>query len=61
MARMVIDCRDMPSESNCTLAIAGEPDEVLRAASQHAVDVHGHSAGPELDEGLRSMLKPVSA
>jgi predicted small metal-binding protein len=54
--RKVADCRLMPSESNCTLTISGEESEVVRAASEHAVSVHGHTAGPELTEGIRSML-----
>ena len=37
MARKVADCRDMPSETNCTLTISGEEDEVVAAATQHAV------------------------
>jgi predicted small metal-binding protein len=57
MARSIIDCRDMPSDSGCTLTIAGEEDEVVRAAAMHAADVHGHSDTPELREQLRSMLK----
>jgi predicted small metal-binding protein len=57
MARKVIDCRDMPSDSNCTLTIAGEPDEVVRAAAMHAADVHGHQNTPELQQQLRGMLK----
>ena len=58
MARKVADCREMPSESGCTLTIAGEEDEVVRAAAMHAADVHGHADGPELREQIRSMLKP---
>lgn len=58
MARMVADCRDFPSESGCTLTIAGEPDEVVAAASQHAVAVHQHEDGPELRDMIRSSLKP---
>jgi hypothetical protein len=54
--RKVADCRLMPSESNCTLTITGEEAEVIRAASEHAVSVHGHVAGPELTKGIRSML-----
>ena len=57
MARKVIDCRDMPSDSGCTLTIAGEEDEVVRAAAMHAADVHGHADTPELRDQLRSMLK----
>jgi hypothetical protein len=55
---MVADCREMPSDSGCTLTIAGEEDEVVRAASMHAADVHGHADGPELQEQIRSILKP---
>ncbi|WP_269070418.1 DUF1059 domain-containing protein [Actinomycetospora endophytica] len=57
---MMIDCRDVPSESGCTLTIAGEPDEVLRAAAAHAVDVHGHADGEELRNGLREALREAS-
>ena len=32
MSRKMMDCREFPSESKCTLTIAGEEDEVLRAA-----------------------------
>ena len=55
--RKVADCRDFPSETNCTLAISGEEDEVVRAASEHAVSVHGHTDSPELREQVRSLLK----
>ena len=56
MTRKVADCREMPSESGCTLTIAGEEDEVVRAAAMHAADVHGHPDGPELRDQIRSML-----
>jgi predicted small metal-binding protein len=55
--RKVIDCRDFPSENNCSLTIAGTEDEVLKAAAEHAVSSHGHSAGPELAGALRSSLR----
>ena len=42
MSRKTMDCRDIPSESKCTLTISGEEDEVLRSAVMHAVDVHVH-------------------
>ncbi len=57
MARKFIECREYPSDSKCTLAIAGEEDEVVRAAALHAADVHGHKDTPELREQLRKMLK----
>jgi predicted small metal-binding protein len=60
MARMMVDCRDMPSESNCTLAIAGDDvEDLLDAAVLHAVNKHGHEDSPELREGIRGGLKPV--
>jgi uncharacterized protein (DUF1330 family) len=57
MTRYFIDCREMPSESNCTLTISGEPEEVLRAATQHAVDVHGHADSAELRAGIQAQMK----
>jgi len=57
MTRKVADCREMPSESGCTLTIAGEEEEVIRAAALHAADVHGHEDGPELRGQIKSILK----
>jgi predicted small metal-binding protein len=57
MARKVMDCRAMPSEKNCTLTIAGEEEDVMRAAVMHAVDAHGHQDTPEFREELRGSLK----
>jgi predicted small metal-binding protein len=55
--RKVADCRDYPSESNCTLTITGEEEEVVRAATEHAVSVHGETDTPELRAQIRQMLK----
>jgi hypothetical protein len=55
--RKYIDCRDQPSEKNCSLRISGTEPEVLEAARQHAVSAHGHKDTPELREQLRSALK----
>jgi predicted small metal-binding protein len=55
--RKIADCRDMPSESGCTLTIAGEEDEVVRAAAEHAVSVHGHEDNDELRAMIRDGLK----
>jgi predicted small metal-binding protein len=57
MSRKVADCRSMPSESGCTLTISGEEDEVVQAASEHAVSVHGHEDTPELRDQVRGMLE----
>lgn len=55
--RKVADCRELPSESGCTLTISGEEDEVVRAAAEHAASVHGHTDSPELREEIRNSLK----
>ncbi|MFE3388429.1 DUF1059 domain-containing protein [Streptomyces anulatus] len=57
MTRKIADCRKYPSEMNCTLTIAGEEDEVVRAASEHAASVHGHENNPELREQIRGILE----
>lgn len=57
MTRKVVDCRDMPSERGCTLSIAGSEEEVLDAATQHAVAAHGHQDTPETREMIRGGLK----
>jgi len=43
MSRKYIDCREIPSESHCTVAISADnEDELVEAAVQHAVAVHHH-------------------
>ncbi len=55
--RKYIDCREIPSERNCSLKISGTEDEVLEAAVHHAVTAHGHENTPELRDQLRQALK----
>jgi predicted small metal-binding protein len=55
--RKMIDCRELPSEKNCTLTIAGEEEEVVRAAVLHGVDVHGHKDTPDFRSEIRRSLK----
>jgi hypothetical protein len=55
--RKSIDCRNYPSEKNCSLKISGTEEEVLDAVVQHAVSAHGHENSPELRDEIRSMLK----
>ena len=59
--RVSIDCREFPSEKNCSLKISGTEDEVLDIAVQHAVASHGHDSGPELRDMLRSALRTEAA
>ena len=58
MARQYIDCREFPSETNCSVAIAADNErELVEAAVQHAVAVHGHQDTPEFREQLTSIIK----
>jgi hypothetical protein len=61
MARMMADCRRWPSDSNCSLTIIGEEEEVVRAAAEHAASVHDHEDTPELRDQVRGFLEPASA
>jgi hypothetical protein len=54
--RKSIDCRRYPSETGCTLKISGAEEEVLDAASAHAIAAHGHADTPELRNELRGLL-----
>jgi predicted small metal-binding protein len=58
MGRKFIDCREVPSEKKCTIAISADSaDELLEAAVQHAVTVHGHKDTPELRGMIRTAMK----
>jgi len=60
MGRMSIDCREYPSDMNCTVEISADSkEELVDAAVQHAVAVHGHKDSPELREQIASMAKPA--
>jgi uncharacterized protein DUF1059 len=61
MARMMADCRRWPSESNCSLTIIGEEEEVIRAAAEHAASVHDHEDTAELRQQIREFLEPEEA
>jgi predicted small metal-binding protein len=59
--RKYIDCREIPSERNCSLKISGTEEEVLEAAVHHALSAHGHENTPELKEQLKQALKDEAA
>jgi predicted small metal-binding protein len=66
MTRQYIDCREFPSEMNCTVALSADNErELVDAAVQHAVAVHGHTDTPELRQQISSLIKqgtpPVEA
>jgi len=58
MTRKFIDCREVPSESNCTVAISADSEqELLDAAVQHAVAVHKHEDTPEFRQQIKQLFK----
>jgi predicted small metal-binding protein len=61
MSRKYIDCREFPSESKCTVAISADTEkELLDAATQHAVAVHGHKDSPQMRAELKNLFKDGS-
>jgi Protein of unknown function (DUF1059) len=61
MARKIADCRRFESDNDCSLTIIGEDDEVVAAATQHAVAAHGHADTPELRMQIETMLEPEAS
>lgn len=58
MGRKYIDCRDFPSEKNCTVAMSADDEkELLDAAVDHSVKVHGHTDSPEFRTELLKIFK----
>lgn len=61
MTRKYIDCREVPSDANCSITIAADrEDELIEAAAQHAVAVHGHADTPELRKQLKDAMREGS-
>jgi predicted small metal-binding protein len=57
MSRKYIDCREFPSEMNCTVSLAADSEnELIEAAVQHAVTVHRHVDSPELRAQLKTLF-----
>jgi predicted small metal-binding protein len=60
MSRLMIDCRKVPSDMNCTVSIeADSADELVAAAVNHAVAVHGHENTQELRQSTYAYLEPA--
>ncbi len=57
MTRKYVDCREIPSENNCDLAMAGSEEHLIEAAAIHAITAHRHEDTPELREEIRAALK----
>jgi predicted small metal-binding protein len=60
MERKYIDCREYPSEMNCTVMISADSEaELIEAAVQHAIAVHKEHDTPELREEVRKLIKTL--
>jgi len=58
MTRKYIDCREFQSVVSCSITIvADREDELIDAAAQHAVAVHGHVDTPELRKQLKKAMR----
>jgi hypothetical protein len=58
MSRKYIDCREFPGDIKCTVALCADtPKELLEAAVQHAVAVHGYKDSPELRKEIKSCFR----
>jgi hypothetical protein len=58
--RKTIDCREYPSDINCTVALSADSaEELLEIATAHAVAAHGHTDTPELRSVLRGLVKDI--
>ena len=55
--RKSLDCRLMPSKSQCNLFMSGSEEHLLPAAVEHAVNKHGHEDTPELHEQIKGMME----
>jgi len=58
MTRKYIDCREFPSDINCSVALSADSEqELMEAAVQHAVAVHQHQDSPELRQQLKQIFR----
>jgi hypothetical protein len=57
MGRKVADCREIPNDIGCTLTISGDEEEVVRAAAEHGITVHGEVDSMEYRASIRRSLK----
>jgi predicted small metal-binding protein len=61
MERKYIDCRELPSESKCTVTISADTEqELMEVAVQHAVAQHGHQDTPEFRQQLKGVVRTGS-
>ncbi len=58
MERYFIDCRDYPSDVNCSVALSADTkDELLEAVVQHGTTVHHYEDTLEFRENIVKEFK----
>jgi predicted small metal-binding protein len=58
MARYYIDCRDYPSDKNCSVALSADSkEELLEVAIQHGTRVHGYEDTPDFRKQMIKEFK----
>jgi hypothetical protein len=59
---LAVNCGRFPSEKNCQLVImapANQREDLVEAASAHAIKVHGHADTPQLRQELGQILETL--
>jgi DNA-binding NarL/FixJ family response regulator len=57
LSHKMIDCSRVSGDIGCTLTILGREDEVVEAATAHAIVRHGHQDSPRLRETIQAELE----
>ena len=58
MSRIYIDCREFPGDIKCSIALSADNDrELMKAAVQHAVAVHGFKDTRGLRKDIKSAFR----
>ena len=53
MSRYYIDCRDYPSDINCSVALSADSkEELLEAVVEHGTKIHGYENSAEFREQI---------
>lgn len=55
MSRTEFDCARVPGET-CSVRMIGDRDDVLKAAKQHLVSVHGHEDSEQLHKDVTRVV-----
>lgn len=62
MTRSYLDCRETPSNVNCSLRMSADSEqELLEAAVQHVIAVHQEADSPELRQQIKQHFHQESA